>query len=398
MKVIWAKIIIPFLCIAQFDGNQDHAIAIAIRQEFTNVESMELHFPNSVKRYYKQRGFKPSWITPTGIAEQTWDAMLLFDCVAHYGLLHTDYHPRQLLYERLDSFMELPSPANAWEKARFDIALTDALLTFMNHLHYGRRNPHYPAGKIDSGKTDTFDAVVTLATALRKEDFMDAITGVQPTSTEYRALLETMKLITGQYVGDCYEVPKGVVRKLAINMERLRWLNCDGDTYIHINVPAYTLMLHRSDSDYLFRVIVGKPTTPTPLIQGHVDYFYTVPTGIDHSIGKIIFRINDPSGTYLYDTPNQRSFQQSDKAVTDGNIQVEQATKLAALLLETDGASAEIPSLQAAMTLYERHTFALKKPIPIYITYLTCEIKSGLLETYTDLYGWDAALEAAFYN
>ncbi|MGY4386476.1 hypothetical protein ACVWYN_003531 [Pedobacter sp. UYP24] len=37
-----------------------------------------------------------------------------------------------------------------------------------------------------------------------------------------------MKLIKGQYVGDCYEIPESEVRKIAINMERLRWWEFNG--------------------------------------------------------------------------------------------------------------------------------------------------------------------------
>lgn len=438
---------------------QDQALAAAIKQELANVDDMELHFPNSVKRYYKKNRFKTSWVNSAGVIGQTWDAMLLFDCVVQYGLLHSDYHPKQLVYERLDRFIEQSPPANIKEKARFDIVLTDALLTFMNHLHYGRLNPHYPEKTIDQGKAGTFDAVAALTLALGRDDFMATITGVQPTSAEYVALQENLKLVAGQYVGDCYEVPEGDVRKMAINMERLRWINSDDNLYIRINIPSYTLTFHRLQNDFLFRIVVGKPTTPTPVIKGNLRYFYTAPewkvpdglfieqilpaaladsaflqdnrfviyghegnrlepdrrllkrisrnpdlyyarqsTGMDNSLGSMVFRFGNPAGLYLYDTPDQQSFQQTEKALTDGNIRVEWATKLAALLLEADGASSEIPSLQTSVALYERRTFILKSPVPVYVTYLTCEIKNGLLEIYEDPYGLDAALEAAFYD
>src|SRR5690606_30972022 len=153
--------------------------------------------------------------------------------------------------------------------------------------------------------------------------------------------------------------------------------------YIHINIPSGTLAFHRPDSSYLFRVVFGKPETPTPMIQSHIRYFYTAPewkvphqlfirrilpialgdssflpnnrfvvydrggnyiepnaynlqqvmrdpesyyarqsTGTDNSLGRIVFRFANPLGVYLQDTPDQQVFHQEGKALSNGNILV----------------------------------------------------------------------------
>jgi len=383
---------------------QDSSAAAVIKQELNgHLGEFALHYPKSVKRYYEQRRFEPIWILPQGVSEQVWDAMLLFDCVVQYGLFHSDYHPQELLYEQLDRFAGAPPSGNSRERARFDIMLTDALLAFMNHLHYGKLNPRYPPEAMDNGYADGFDAGAALTRALHQDDFKGAVTGVQPHSAEYADLQENMKLVTSQYVGDCYEIPEDDVRKMAINMERLRWINCNDTPYIHINIPSGILTLHVPDSSYFFRAIIGKPATPTPITQGHIRYFFTTSyteqsTDAAKSLGKLLFPFANPLGVSLHDTPDQRLFNRGEKALSNGNIWVEKADRLAVRLLEADGANRDIARLHKAMSMHKPEAFTLRKQVPISITYLTCEIKDGLLVLYDDIYGLDSALAHALYQ
>ena len=441
-------------------SDQAPSIGTVIKQKLTDsLEVLALHYPKSVKRYYEHRRFEPAWIKPQGVTGQAWDAMLLFDCVLQYGLLHADYHPQELLYEQMDKFAKARPSGSNLEKAHFDIMLTDALLAFMNHLHYGKLNPRYQADAIDKEYMGGFDAGTALVMALQQDDFMRAVTGVQPSSAAYTYLQEYMKLVTSQYAGDCYEVPEGDIRKIALNMERLRWVERGDNTYIHINIPSGTLAFHRPDSSYLFRVVFGKPETPTPMIQSHIRYFYTAPewkvphqlfirrilpialgdssflpnnrfvvydrggnyiepnaynlqhvmrdpesyyarqsTGTDNSLGRIVFRFANPLGVYLQDTPDQQVFHQEGKALSNGNILVERADRLASLLLETEGKKRNVQRLQRSLSGYTPMTFTLRNAVPISITYLTCEIKGGLLVFYDDVYGLDPVLERAYYR
>jgi hypothetical protein len=42
-----------------------------------------------------------------------------------------------------------------------------------------------------------------------------------------------MRLVVGQRSGDCYLIPPGLVRKMAINLERLRWISSTGK-HVHL--------------------------------------------------------------------------------------------------------------------------------------------------------------------
>src|SRR6187402_1169849 len=108
-----------------------------------------LYYPNSVERFYKENGYNLAWIAPDTIKTHAWDAMLLLDCVLHYGLSHADYHPKQLQYVTLHKLINQKGTAD--ENASYDVLLTDAMISFINNLHYGKLNPDYSPTKIDAG-------------------------------------------------------------------------------------------------------------------------------------------------------------------------------------------------------------------------------------------------------
>jgi murein L,D-transpeptidase YcbB/YkuD len=212
-------LVVALLAPLQLKAAGDTSIVSAIR----NNKGI-LYYPHEVARFYQQNGFQLAWIAPDTVKTHAWDAMLLLDCVRQYGLSHEDYHPKQLLYDKLHSLIE-QSGTNA-DKAAFDIILTDAMIRFINDLHYGKLNPVYTKTKIDAGAN--FKADDALLPALKRTDFLSAINDVQPKSRLYFDLQYHMRLLVGLRSGDCYVIPEGVIRKMAINMERLRWISTTG--------------------------------------------------------------------------------------------------------------------------------------------------------------------------
>ncbi len=426
------------------------------RQLFSN--ELNLYYPNSVKRFYQKNNFVAPWIKPQSGTGSTWQAMLMIDCVLQFGLSHDDYHPHELVYAELHNILEKPGTISTEKQARFDIMLTDAMLNFINNLHFGKLNPDFPPAKIDNASTG-FSAVDALTSALGQSDFMTAIGNVQPKSKEYADMQDHMRQWTGQYTGDCYEVPESSIRKLAINMERLRWANVDSGAYIQINIPSYTLNLYEADSTYNFKVVVGKPENPSPALQSQISYFTTAPewkvpnkifrkellpkaladsayldnnhyalydnkgtyveptaanlslikqnpkkyratqsAGCDNALGSVVFRFPNIYDVYLHDTPEQQLFKKEERDFSHGCVRVENAENLAALLLKYDNAANKIPALHKAIANYQTLNFNLMKPVPIKITYLTCIVKEGEVIDYKDIYDLDNRLEMIFYN
>ncbi|MBK0379615.1 L,D-transpeptidase family protein [Mucilaginibacter sp. SD-g] len=359
----------------------------------------------------------------------------------------------------MHAMLDTPGKVSIPLQARYDILLTDAILNLMNNLHYGKLNPEFPASRIDALTGTKFQADAALLAGMGQKDLLSVIAAAQPADKLYRAMQWRMHMLEGQLQGDCYEIPEAEVRKLAINMERLRWSNTGDSVYIQVNIPSYTLIYRAPDSLYRFKVVVGKPETPTPTLVSAITYMTTAPewkvpakifarellpkakkdtaflennhlaiydlkgnfvqptaanlalvsktpaiyfarqsAGCDNALGLLVFRFANAYDIYLHDTPEQALFKRKERAFSHGCIRVEQAEKLGSLLLSYDGAKARTGLLHRDITTYTKQNFVLKKPVTIKITYLTCMIKDGELQDFGDPYQLDHSLEMAMYG
>ncbi len=461
-KSLTVIVIVFFLLVSTFDKamcqSRDSIIVAEIKRQL-KISELNLYYPKTVTRLYQQKKFKPIWIIPQGGEGDAWQAMLLIDCVKQFGLSHTDYHPKELLYDQLHDILDTANKVSITKQARFEILLTDAIITFINHLHYGKLNPYFTIAQIDAGNINGFNPEAALITALIQKDFVTVIEEVQPKSKEYQDMQYHMRKLTGLLQGDCYEIPEADIRQMAINMERLRWANIQGNNYIHINIPSYTLMFHQTDTTYRFKVIVGKPGNPTPTVSSEIKYFTTAPewnvpanifrkellpkairnpqylennnfsiynkkgeyvsstiaslklisqnpagyyarqsSGCDNALGQVVFRFANSFNVYLHDTPEQQLFNKKDRAFSHGCIRVEKALKLADMILTNDGSTSKIKAMQQAAEAYKKQSFTLKSALPIKITYLTCIVDEGVLTKFKDVYDLDKSLEMALYN
>ena len=439
---------------------QKDNISSQLRQKLaSNANTPMLYYPQTVKRFYSLNNFQPVWVKPQGGMGQAWQAMLMLDCVLQFGLSHDDYHPKQLLYPKLHEILDTPCKISAGEQADFEILLTDAVITLINHLHYGKLNPYFPQTRIDGGNINGFGTESTLLNALQQKDLMSAIAAVQPKSKIYADLQYHTHLLTGLYQDDCYEIPEADIRKMAINMERIRWENIDDDTYVQVNIPSYTVQYFNADSCYTFKAVVGKPSSPTPTLNSEITYFTTAPdvkvqqkifrdeilpkalanitylennnyaiydnsgryikenaevlaqiaknpnrffarhaSGCDNTLGNLVFHFSNVFQIDIHDTPKQALFGRTERDLSRGCVYMADAGRLGSLLLENDDSWDKINTLHNAMLKYQRNTFVLKTKVPLKIAYLTCEVRGGVLINYNDIYDLDGSLEMALYN
>ncbi len=103
--------------------------------------------------------------------------------------------------------------------------------------------------------------------------------------------------------------------------------------------------------------------------------------GPTNGMGKMKFNFANPEGIYLHDTPNKALFAQSNRALSNGCIRVEDAKRLGRWLLGRE------PVAQA--TIAEQHV-QLPQGVPVYVTYLTAQPHIGEVKLVRDVYGWDA--------
>ncbi|QEC78990.1 L,D-transpeptidase scaffold domain-containing protein [Mucilaginibacter ginsenosidivorax] len=349
---------------------KDTSIAASVKNQLA-VHRKELYFPNSVQRFYRQTGFRLAWIAPDTVKTHATDAMLLLDCVVTYGLKHADYHPDQLLYDKLKLLRSSSSPVSNSQKAVFDILLTDAILTFENNLHYGRLNPNYPAAKIDSGIKNGFNAEKVLINALKSQQFEKEISKVQPQTKAYASLKHQMYLMKGLYELDCYEFSVADVQRVAINMERLRWYSTRKKTSVDINIPSGILTVHTKTGDQYFKIKIDKPGMD--LLAAGLDYSAI---NITTNKGQIFLQISKPA----YQKPGELTINpvvnHTRQDTTAIPVTVSRGAKLAAQL----------------------SNIGKKQPLPVSLTYLTCDIRNGQLVTYKDIFYADARLKKALYK
>jgi L,D-transpeptidase YcbB len=451
--------LIFILCSTGVVKAQDNLMVKEISTLFEeNATLAKLNFPNSTQRFYQKNTLQQVWIKASGHASKTLAAMSLLSGVCQFGLYRNDYHPDELTYEKLKMILEDQHKVNPTLSARFDVFLTDAMLSLINHLHYGKLNPEFTETKIDEIQQKDFSAEGILEMAMQQQDLANAILDAQPKNKIYLALQSYLQFINKQGQINCDVVPDQETKKLSINMERLRWVGPDEDTYLLINIPAFTLTFYQPDTVFNFKVVVGKPHSQTPTLQGSITYFTTAPdwrvprsifekeflpkaiknnnyfndnhyavynlagqyvetnvanlqeirknpaayyvkqsSGCDNALGVIVFRFANAFDIYLHDTPEQRLFNEDKRAFSHGCVRVQHAEQLAGLLLKQDGSKDRNKEMTNAISSLQKKNFKFNKPIPIKIIYLTCLIKDGLPVNYEDVYQLDQELENRLY-
>jgi murein L,D-transpeptidase YcbB/YkuD len=235
---------------------------------------------------------------------------------------------------------------------------------------------------------------------------------------------------------------RGAARRqsaILANMEMWRWEPRDmGERRIEINVADFSASL--LDGDIVVhhaRVVVGKPETPTPIFSGLMHYLlinpswqvpdsiikkemlpklasdpdylaehgYEVKTvggritvrqlpGEDNALGRIAFMFPNDHSVYMHDTPSRELFDSESRAFSHGCVRVDEALRLAELILGGENGR-PAGRISAAIGGLERTVF-LTRPLPVHIEYFTEFInESGELRERPDVYGLTRMVAAA---
>ncbi len=223
-------------------------------------------------------------------------------------------------------------------------------------------------------------------------------------------------------------------RRAAIlaNMEMWRWEPREmGEKRIEVNVADFSVAALDGDTLLLReRAIVGKPDTPTPMFSSVMRYVlinpswqvpesiirkemlprladdpdyltrhgYEVkmvdgrltvrqPPGRRNALGRIAFMFPNRHSVYLHDTPSRGLFSAESRAFSHGCVRVEEALRLAELVLGGRAGQWPPQRISAAVGGPERTVF-LPRPLPIHIEYFTEFVnESGDLTERPDIYG-----------
>lgn len=112
--------------------------------------------------------------------------------------------------------------------------------------------------------------------------------------------------------------------------------------------------------------------------------------GPKNALGSVKFMLPNPYAVYLHDTPDHNLFQKQERGFSSGCVRLSDPLGLAYWVLDTDGQSMTRQDIQLQVDSRETKTVYLKKPIPVYIVYLTAFVdESGEVVFRRDLYQRD---------
>lgn len=248
--------------------------------------------------------------------------------------------------------------------------------------------------------------------------------------------------------------PRERVEQIAVNLERLRWMNRDvGERYILVNVAGFEMwVMENGHAAFSSRVITGQadswetpefsetmthmvvnPTWYVPMSiakyeilpklkqdpdylakQGmrlvgtddeEIDWTTVTPEtfpgrvtqmpGDANAMGRVKFMFPNRHSIYLHDTPGKHLFSRDIRAFSHGCIRVEKAHELAEYLLtsQTGNPGSYFDDILASG--HEKHV-TLDQPLPVVLAYRTAWIDENGVEQFRgDIYNRDRAVISA---
>ncbi len=129
-------------------------------------------------------------------------------------------------------------------------------------------------------------------------------------------------------------------------------------------------------------------------------------SGEDNALGVIKFNFKNPFDVYLHDTNQRYLFQKSKRALSHGCVRVEKWKQLADLIARNDSINNSLAtslkyntdSIENWIKRKQKHTINIMNPIPIYITYFTCEERGGEVVFYEDIYEDDLKMIKLYFS
>jgi L,D-transpeptidase YcbB len=221
------------------------------------------------------------------------------------------------------------------------------------------------------------------------------------------------------------EGPGDRARQLAVNLERLRWLDRNPPgTRIDVNTGGAFLEYWRDGAlRDRRRVIVGQPDWETPQIASPMFQlvahpYWRVPDSIyedelkekgpayfaeqrmvfrdgrlvqlpgpKNALGEVKFDMRNKQAIYLHDTPFRTLFGMPERHRSHGCVRVQDALGFAFLIASDDGILGEF---QEAMMEPDETFVKMKTEIPVRLMYRTAFVEDGQARFVEDVYGWDA--------
>src|SRR3954452_3479359 len=155
--------------------------------------------------------------------------------------------------------------------AEAELTLTQTLLTYARHLQAGRV-PHRQVREDNIALPQRApDPAMVLAAVAEGEDAGQALEQFSPPYENYHKLKAALAQLRGRRAGRADDRRR--IDTIIANMERWRWYHRDIRTSrVEVNEPDFTFkVIHDGRQVWTTRVVIGKPSMPSPLLAQQMD-------------------------------------------------------------------------------------------------------------------------------
>lgn len=211
---------------------------------------------------------------------------------------------------------------------------------------------------------DSGNQTLTLFENGRPYDMMKVVAG----KTEYPTPMIASVMYYMVY-NPYWNAPDHLVRKIAQNYLSM------GDSYLRTR--GYQVM---KDWTAASEVLPSDQVDWKAVASGKQQIRIRQKPSDDNSMGDLKFPFPNNLDIFLHDTPHKEYFARSSRMLSNGCVRVEDAKRLARWLL---GREPVAPNSDAEIQVQ------LPQGVPIYLTYVTAQVRDGKIAYLPDPYGWD---------
>ena len=384
----------------------------------------------AAEAFYQNRNFLPLWLDKGIESARATSAIARLKHADADGLEVSDY--------KTPNFAGLGSDA----LAEAELKLTQSVLTYARHVQAGRfpytrvsRNIELP-----QAVPEPADILSTIAAAADAGTALDAFSPQHEEYQKLKAMLAEVRANSGSKKG---EAPRQAETLIIANMERWRWYPRDlGKAHVIVNQPDFTLrVMHEGAQVWTTRIVIGKPSMPTPLLSETMKYITVNPTwhvppsivhneylpalaqdptvlarmglrvsysgggvsisqppGPNNALGRIRFNFPNRFLVYQHDTPDKYYFAHEVRAYSHGCMRVQDPAKYAEVLLNIARPQEHWTAARITRMFGSGEQDLQLQPTPIWVhlTYQTAFVdNAGKLQTRRDVYNLDSRTLAA---
>jgi murein L,D-transpeptidase YcbB/YkuD len=410
----------------------DRAVAEKIRDFFAGTS--DRIFANKKERaaaeaFYQSRSYAPLWLDQGVANARAISAIARLKNADADGLEVGDY--------KMPNFAGLGSDA----LAEADLKLTQTVLTYARHVQAGR----FPYTRVSRNielpqpAPEPADVLNAMAATRDADKTLDAFSPQHEEYKKLKAMLAELRGASGAKKGDASRQ----IETIIANMERWRWYARDlGTAHVVVNQPDFTLrVMHEGRQVWTTRIVIGKPSMPTPLLSETMKHItvnptWNVPPSIVHNeylpalaqdptvlsrmglrvsysgggvhisqppgpgnaLGRIRFNFPNRFLVYQHDTPDKYYFAHEVRAYSHGCMRVQDPAKYAEVLLKI-ARPQEHWTAERITRMFgssEQNLQLQPTPIWVHLTYQTAFVDSaGKLQMRRDVYNLDSRTLAA---